>query len=209
MKYTGDFTDETVLLDELKKGSNDALEFLFKAYYPRLQGYASRFISDKEAVKDIIQECFIKLWEKHESLQVISIQSLLFAMVRNSCLNYLKHCSIVNQYQIEYLANIGGQERLYHADFFCDSDSPLLYEELQREINYVIEQMPERRKEVFLMSRFEGLKNKEIAEKLHISTTAVEKHISKSLQSFEDHFKNKYPIDIYVVVVMWLINNNL
>lgn len=203
------FSDETILLNELKKGNNDALEFLFKAYYPRLQGYALRFISDREVVKDVIQECFIKLWEKHESIQVISIQSLLFAMVRNSCINYLKHCSVVNQYRIEYLANIGGEERLYNVDFLGDSDSPLLYEELKQEINFVIEQMPDRRKEIFLMSRFEGLKNREIAEKLNISTTAVEKHISKSLQSFENHFKNKYPIDIYTVVIMWLISSNL
>jgi len=203
------FSDEAILLKELKKGSNDALEFLFKAYYPRLQGYALRFISEKEIVKDIIQECFIKLWEKHESVQYVSIRSLLFVMVRNSCLNYLKHTAIVNQYQIEYLANIKGEERLYHADFLCDTESPLLYEELQNEIRKVIEQLPERRKEVFLMSRFEGLKNREIAEKLQISTTAVEKHIAKAIESFTDHFKNKYPVDIYIIVVTWLIGNNI
>ncbi|WP_101690508.1 RNA polymerase sigma-70 factor [Dysgonomonas massiliensis] len=207
--HNNNFSNESFLLEELKRGNEEALEFLFKAYYPRLQGYASRFIADKELVKDIIQECFIKLWEKHNSIQILSVQSLLFAMVRNSCLNYLKHESIVNQYQIEYLANIQGQEKLYHADFLCDADSPLLYEELRKEINYVIDQLPERQKEVFLMSRFEGLKNREIAEKLQISTTAVEKHISKALQNFENHFKNKYPIDIYVVVILWLINNNL
>lgn len=207
--HNNNFSNESFLLEELKRGNEEALEFLFKAYYPRLQGYASRFITDKELVKDIIQECFIKLWEKHNSIQILSVQSLLFAMVRNSCLNYLKHESIVNQYQIEYLANIQGQEKLYHADFLCDADSPLLYEELRKEINYVIDQLPERQKEVFLMSRFEGLKNREIAEKLQISTTAVEKHISKALQNFENHFKNKYPIDIYVVVILWLINNNL
>lgn len=207
--HDNNFSNESFLLEELKRGNEDALEFLFKAYYPRLHGYAFRFITDKELVKDIIQECFIKLWEKHNSIQILSVQSLLFAMVRNSCLNYLKHESIVNQYQIEYLANIQGQEKLYHADFLCDADSPLLYEELQKEINYVIDQLPERQKEVFLMSRFEGLKNREIAEKLQISTTAVEKHISKALQNFENHFKYKYPIDIYVVVILWLINNNL
>lgn len=207
--HNNNFSNESFLLEELKRGNEEALEFLFKVYYPRLQGYTSRFITDKELVKDIIQECFIKLWEKHNSIQILSVQSLLFAMVRNSCLNYLKHESIVNQYQIEYLANIQGQEKLYHADFLCDADSPLLYEELRKEINYVIDQLPERQKEVFLMSRFEGLKNREIAEKLQISTTAVEKHISKALQNFENHFKNKYPIDIYVVVILWLINNNL
>lgn len=207
--HNNNFSDEAFLLTELKKGNDAALEFLFKAYFPRLQGYASRFIFDGEVVKDIIQECFVKLWEKHKSIEVLSIQSLLFAMVRNSCLNYLKHRSVVNKYEIEYLAKIKGQEQLYHADFLCDADQPLLYEELQKEINYVIEQLPERRREVFLMSRFDGLKNREIAERLQISSTAVEKHISKALKNFEDHFKNKYPIDIFVVVISWLIEKNL
>lgn len=204
-----DFSDEYILLEELKKGNNDALEFLFKVYYPRLQGYALRFVSDKEVVKDIIQECFIKLWEKHKSIQSISIRSLLFVMVRNSCLNYIKHASIVNQYQIEYLANIVGEERLYYADFLCDTESSLLYEELQNEIKQVIDHLPERRKQIFLMSRFDGLKNREIAEKLQISTTAVEKHIAKAIKDFSEHFKNKYPTDIYIIVLTWLINNNI
>jgi len=130
-------------------------------------------------------------------------------MVRNCCINYLKHSAIINQRQIEYLAHIKGEEKLYLSDFLYDSDHPLLYEELQNEIKSVIEQMPERRKEVFLMSRFEGLKNHEIAETLQISTTAVEKHLAKAVKSFEQHFKNKYPLDIYVMVLAWLINNNL
>lgn len=202
------FLDESTLLKELRKGNGEALEFLFKTYYPRLQGYALRFISEKEIVKDIIQECFIKLWEKHQDIESISIRSLLFVMVRNSCLNYLKHTAIVNQYRVEYLAKVKGEEKLYYFDFLSDTEYPLLYEELQNEINKVIEQLPERRKEVFLMSRFEGLKNREIADKLQISTTAVEKHIAKAIESFSNHFKHKYPVDVYIVVVALLINNN-
>lgn len=55
-----DFMDDKQLLGELKRGNNAAFEFLFKSYYPRLRGYAIRFIEDEETVRDIIQECFLR-----------------------------------------------------------------------------------------------------------------------------------------------------
>ena len=79
--------------------------------------------------------------------------------------------------------------------------------ELQEQIKLVIGQLPERCREVFLLSRFTHLKNREIADKLQISTTAVEKHISKALALFERHFKDKYPVDIYIMVLAWVIMN--
>ena len=81
----------------------------------------------------------------------------------------------------------------------------MLFEELQQQVNAVIETLPERCREVFLLSRFEGLKNREIAEKLNISTTAVEKHISKAIAFFSKHFKDRYPTDIYIAVFAWLM----
>ena len=216
-----EYTDEKVLLSEIKQNNKEAFEFLFKRYYPRLQGYAIRFVEDEEVARDIIQECFLKFWEKRELLSAVSVTSLLFAMVRNSCLNYLKHLSVIEKHQIEYLANQEGEERLYYADFALDAEYGLLYDELQEQIKIVINGLPERCREVFVMSRFKNLKNREIADKLKfknlknreiadklkISTTAVEKQIAKALGSFSKHFKDKYPLDIYIMVLAWAIFN--
>lgn len=204
------FTDEGALLRELSKGNNEAFEFLFNSYYPRLQNYAHRFISDIDVVKDIIQDCFVKLWEKQEVIKIVSIQTFLFVMVRNSCINYLKHRAVVDKYHIEYLAKIKGEEKLYHADFLCDTEYPLLYDELNNIIQDTISTLSERCREVFLMSRFEGLKNKEIAEKLKISTTAVEKHIAKAIKIFEVQLRNKsLPGEYIIIILSWLIGDYL
>lgn len=202
-----DFSNDKFLLAEIKKGNNQAFEYLFKNYYPRLYGYAIRFVEDEETARDIIQECFLRFWEKRELLAAVSVTSLLFAMVRNGCLNYLKHLSVVEKHQIEYLAAIDGEERLYYTDFSLDAEYKLLYDELQEQIGLVIGTLPERCREVFLLSRFEGLKNKEIAERLQISVTAVEAHISKALLRFSRHFKDKYPVDIYIIILAWVILN--
>ncbi len=202
-----DFSNDKFLLAEIRRGNNQAFEYLFKIYYPRLYGYAIRFVEDEETARDIIQECFLHFWEKRELLAAVSVTSLLFAMVRNGCLNYLKHLSVVEKHRIEYLATIDGEERLYYTDFSLDAEYKLLYDELQEQIGVVIGTLPERCREVFLLSRFEGLKNKEIAERLQISVTAVEAHISKALLRFSKHFKDKYPVDIYIVILAWAIVN--
>jgi RNA polymerase sigma-70 factor (family 1) len=199
-----DFSDDKVLLKGIKSGDNRAFEYLFKAYYPRLHGYAIRFINDENTVQDIIQECFMHLWEKRAALSAISITSLLFSMVRNGCLNYMKHLEIVEKYQID--AKMDGEERLYYTDFFLDAEHKLLYDELKEQINVVINNLSPRSREIFIMSRFKGLKNREIAEKLNISTTAVEKQISKALHCFSDYFEKKYPLDIYIIIIAWFIS---
>ncbi len=202
-----DFSDEKLLLEEIKNCNSEAFEYLFKNYSPRLKAYAGRFVTDKDVVGDIVQECFLRFWEKRETLSAISVSSLLFTMVRNSCLNYLKHLAIVEKHRIAYLAKIDGEERLYYTDFLLDTEHKLLYKELQEQIDIVIDQLPKRCREVFLMSRFEGLKNREIAEILQISTTAVEKHIAKALHHFSIYFKERYPMDVYIMVLAWLITH--
>lgn len=202
-----DFTDEKILLKEIKNGNDQAFEFLFKSYYPRLRGYAFRFVEDQEAVRDIIQESFLKFWEKRQLIEAISISSLLFAMVRNACLNYIKHLQIVEQYNVEHLAVLEGKEELYYLDFNLSPEHTLLYKELQEQVDEVINMLPSRCREVFVMSRFDKKKNREISETLGISTTAVEKHIAKALMTFSKHFKEKYPLDIYIVIIAWLLSD--
>lgn len=191
-----DFTDNAHILNEIKKGNSEAFEFFFKSYYPRLLGYALRFVPDEHEARDIIQDCFVSFWEKRKAFKSVSLTSLMFTMVRNSCLNYLKHQVVVKNHQSQYLNNLSGEEKLYHCDFLSHTEGRLLFDELQEQVKIVTDSLPPRCKEVFVLSRYEGLKNREIAENLNISTTAVEKHISKAMTAFKKFFKDKYPIDV-------------
>ena len=74
------------------------MKFLFTTFYPRLYGYAIKFVKDDEAAKDLVQECFIRLYERHGALKDISLNSMLFTMVRNLCLNYMKHELIMKKH---------------------------------------------------------------------------------------------------------------
>ncbi len=197
-----EFKDEILLLNEIKRGNEQAFQYLFTRYYRRLLGYASRFVENSEMSEDIVQDSFVKLWEKRNMLNATSLSSLLFTMVRNNCINYLKHEALVNIHSVDWLENLEGNEQLYSIDFCPDVEMDLLYKELKAQIPQILEELPQRTKEIFLMSRDQGLKNKEIAEQLAISTTAVEKHIKRALETFEHYFKEKYPVDIYKFVLL-------
>ena len=162
----------------------------------------NRFIEDEETVRDIIQECFLRFWEKRALLSAVSVTSLLFAMVRNGCLNYLKHLSIVEKHQIEYLASVDGEERLYYSDFALDAEHKLLYDELQEQINIVIGQLPERSREIFLMSRFDHKTAATIASELGLSPRTVEKHIEVALKSLKKELADYLPASL----LLWLLS---
>lgn len=192
---------EEKLLDLIKKNQNEAFKFLFQKYYSRLLRYAIRFVQEKEIAEDIIQEVFISFWEKRQLLKSISLSSLLFCMVRNASINYLKQKVLVEKYPIEFIENIDGEEKLYTLDFALSADEETLYDDLKKRIQEALSILPQRSREVFLLSRFNGLKNKEIASKLKISTTAVEKHISKSLKKISSYLKDNADYNDYIIII--------
>ena len=187
------YKEQSELFEGIQNGDADAFEYVFKTYYPRLRNYANRFVSDSDDLEDILQNCFIHLWERRDSITFISISSLLFTMVRNGCLNYLKHQTMVNGYEAGSLSKIPGAEELYSTDMKGTTDSDTIYNELTHQIEQVMEE---------LSPRFEGLKNREIADQLGISVKVVEKHITKALAVFRTHFKTGRAS---ALLLLWLI----
>ena len=150
-------------------------------YQPRLTAYASHFISNRQDVNDIVQTVFINLWEHYSGKSQNMWPRLVFTIIRNLCINYLKQRKVHSNDSIEVQSV--GEEKLYYFDF--GTASPYLYQELENMIESVLSSLPERRRKVFEMSRFEHKKNKEIAQELGISVSGVEKHLSKALKAFE------------------------
>lgn len=156
-------------------------EELFLNYHGRLVLFANKFIGDIQVSRDLVQDAFFTLWEKADKLEIQqSPKAYLYKAVKNSCLNYNRHLSIKQSAEAEIQSKISELEK----QVYKNTDSPyfsLIEQELEEKINEVIESMPEKCREVFKLSRFENLKNKEIAEKLSVSVKMVEKHISKAL----------------------------
>ena len=155
----------------------------------------------------IIQDCFMKLWEKRGELILQSVGALLFRMVRNQCLNYLRHKALEDSEWLQSLNLEDHSERLYSTDFLDDPDQELLFQELKRQVEHTLDALPERSRQIFTMSRFDGMKNREIAEELGISVKVVERHIGRALKMFRRQLRNVQPLDVRLILMAWLMQS--
>jgi RNA polymerase sigma-70 factor (ECF subfamily) len=187
---------------ELKRGNPAAFKEVFQLLYPRLKGYCKLFISDNNVVEDIIQETFISLWDMRTSLKTEkSVESLVFVMLRNRCLNVLKKQKLeqgnipIEQLQINEL------QYLYQLDF-TDKEEKSMEEMLIESFRDAVEELPEKMRVVFQKCKIEGKKQKQVAEELGISLKMVEKHIAKAKLQIRDKLIKQYPALIAIIIFL-------
>lgn len=186
------------------KTAQNYFEQLYIDYQPRLTAYARRFVGTPAEAQDLVHDCFTALWDRRTPLDAKEAPLMLYVMTRNRCLNYLKHKSIVHKYAVSRMAK-AGEERLYNADFaYNETENPYLLQELEQQIQRIADTLPERCREVFLLSRFKGLKNREIAEQLHISLNTVERHIARALRIFTDALGREKSVYLQILLLTWI-----
>ena len=165
---------------ELSKGNPDAYKEVFRLLYPRLKAYCRLFISDVGQVDDIIQESFIILWERRKLIKPDkSVESLIFVIIRNQCLNYLKKLKLKRKDIDINHVNIEDLQFLYQIDF-TEKEDKSMEEMLISSFQNAVEELPEKMKIVFVKCKLEGKKQKDVAREMGISVKMVEKQISKA-----------------------------
>jgi RNA polymerase sigma-70 factor (ECF subfamily) len=176
--------DDQNLLIGLKQGNEEAFSLLFKTYYKDLVLFGGWYLPDRVACEDIVQSIFLKLWDERSALVITSsLKSYLLKSVRNACLDEIRHQNIIQEHE-DYTAHSINQQRE------VDTDHYILYSDLQKYVDKVLKIMPEACKETFLLSRNEGLKYREIAEKLQVSERTVEVRMSKALKLLREYLKD-------------------
>jgi len=156
---------------------------IFETYYLRLVRFAGEYTGDKHEAEDIVQNVFLKLLEKRESLPPdTNLNAYLLAMVKNQCMDFLKHQQVIHRYYINRKAELQQEmEFNYYAVRKFDPDQ-MDIETLEQLVEKAIGELPEQCRKVFELSRYDGLKYREIAERLGISVKTVEAHISNALK---------------------------
>lgn len=158
----------------------------FKTHYNHLCNYANTFLKDRDEAEEVVQNAFMTLWEKRQTLQITGqIKSYMFSMVQNSCLNVLKHRKVKQKHEHEVLASVS------EAD---DDEISLQSSELETQIFSALQKLPEKCRMIFKLSRFEELKYAEIAEKLDISVKTVENQMGKALRLMREELKEYLPL---------------
>ena len=154
-------------------------EQFYAANFPRVKNFAKLLTKSEEDAEDIAQNIFLKLWTRPELWQdQETMTGYLYTVTRNEIFNLFKHQKVEQECKEKVLkAQLLGE--------LCDEDSSLLenlyYKKVLMLIRMTLSQLPDRRRRVFEMSRFEGLSHKEIADKLQIPLRTVEDHIYTTL----------------------------
>lgn len=149
-------------------------EQLFRQYYAPLVVYANKYVSDMDLAREIVQDFFVRLYEKRNNLSIdVSIKSYLYRSVFNCCINFINQKNIQDKHLKIILLERNDEENL---------ENEINSVELQHKIYEVIEELPSKCRRIFKMNRMEGLKNDEIAQQLNLSKRTVETQISKALK---------------------------
>lgn len=153
-------------------GDHMQFEIAYKQYYSMLVGFAVQYVEDGDVAEDVVQEVFSNLWNQSDRIEVkTNTKSYLFGAVRNACLNHLKHLKVVESHAKMTIQPVESEP----VDF-------MEMDELQERIESALAQLPEKRRQIFELSRFEEKKYQEIADELDISIKTVETQMSRALK---------------------------
>jgi RNA polymerase sigma-70 factor (ECF subfamily) len=168
---------DSEIAGRIRNGDKGQFESLFRSSYVSLVKYAKTLVRDQDTAEEIVQDLFVKLWQEKEKINIeSSLNGYLFRSVHNRCLHYIDHRKIVERHADEMaIAQKENPE---------DPSEILHYKDLQARIARIIERLPERCGKIFCMSRFEGLKYSEIAERLSVSVKTVEASMGRALKEF-------------------------
>ncbi len=190
---------ENILFLQIQKGNLKAFETLYFDMQPRLFAFSRKFIDDIEICKDIVQEIFHELWENRQTTRIkTSLKAYLFRVLHNKCLNHIRDRKVEDKY-ISYVDFKLKETELLFYNQDWEGYKSVFFQEVLQIFKKSMEELPEGCREVMLMSRVEGLSNKEIAEKLDISLRTVENQIYRALKILKVNLKDYLPLILYLL----------
>lgn len=143
---------------------------IYKTYHPRLVRFACDFLPCREDAENLVHDCFLELWKNFDHVDEINnINAYMFRLVRNRCLDFLKHLVHEKAYEAHAVAEFKAREGALD----LMSDSEVIAGEMMAIVKAEVDSLPKRCREIFLMSRVDGLSHNEIAESLGLSVNTV------------------------------------
>ena len=186
----------------LKSGSEKAFRMIMNQWYSRLYNFANGYLNNSENTREVLQDVFLRLWDHRSKLADDTVlNAYLFTLTRNRCVDLLRRERLMMQFRTDKQE----EYRQLTENFNALSD-PILDDifatEMQTEINQAVNRLPEQCRKVFILSRTNGLKNKEISESLELSEKTVESHLTKALKTIRQALEKKFPGSINLIMIL-------
>jgi RNA polymerase sigma-70 factor (ECF subfamily) len=179
------------LIVSLRRGERSAYLEVYKDFYGVIYHLSLQYLHDRKISEEIVQDTFVKLWEIRETLnEQFNLRNFLYTITKNNCLNYLRNQKVALKHQqnLKYLELQFNYEALEKLGTYIE------FEELRQRIEGAIASLPSEIRDTFLLSRFEEMQYREIAEKLSVSVKTVEARMTKALKTLRIELKDYLPI---------------
>ena len=188
-------TDEITLVKYLSKGEILAFNTLFRRYSGRLYHFAYGYLKSESESEELVQEVFTIIWEKRAGLNAeLSFKSYLFTISFNIIRKHFR----TKSYLVEYMRSEKKDEQDLH------TSDEISYNSIHHYITRLVDQLPERRKLIFIKSRFEGLSIREIAEELNISHKTVENQLTDALKYMRANLKRESIFSLVFCIFLFM-----
>lgn len=168
-------SNDTNLIGLIKSGNKQAFDEVFLKHFKNLHAYAFTIIKEKDDAEEIVQNVFVRIWTKRAQLKTDGfLKPFLYRSVHNESLNYLKHQKVRSNFNIHYADAVKNDTG--------NLNTEIMATELEKNIHSAINELPEKCRNVFQLSRFDQMKYQEIADALNISIKTVENQMGKALK---------------------------
>ncbi|MEM9829235.1 MAG: RNA polymerase sigma-70 factor [Bacteroidota bacterium] len=186
------------LVEKLRKGDIGAFDTIFYRFESRLCAFAMKLTHNPEEAKEIVQEVFLKVWERRELIKPHqNLDSYLFTIAKNLVYNKARRRVYWVAYQ-EYVRSSGTAAGSF-------TENTVQYDELVAFLEGAYQQLPPARQEIFMLSRIDGLSHHEIAEQLNTSTSNVKNHIHKALRFLKEQMQLHEIIPSVIFLPVYLL----
>jgi len=180
---------DRLLVRRLKNGDEQAFQAVFDFFGENLFHFACSYLKNAASAEEIVQEVFLRIWEIREDIdEEKSFKSFLYRITVNKLLNHLKR-QVVRQ---KYEAYLSGDDQ----SFYESPEATLHFSELEEKVSLLIKKLPEQQKNIFKMSRLDGMSNPEIAETLGLSIRTVENQVYRATKFLKENLKEEYLIGV-------------
>ena len=173
---------EKQVIRRIRNGDEQAFEWLFRKYYEKLCQWAYHYLRDHDSSEEIVQDLYYNLWRNRSSLEFhVSVKSYLYKAVSNNCKMLIRNKGRRSSIEADLAAQNKGS--------VAEPEELMEVKEIREVVNRTLNELPDKPAQIFRMSRYEGLKYREIAEKLSISIKTVEANMGKALKIFRKNLQ--------------------
>ena len=175
-------------------------EDIYLSYFSKMKYFAKEYVISEEDAENIVQDVFVELWENKEMLNMhMNLIAYLFTTIKNKCLNHLRHKLVVQEtasklqeeYTISLRMNLDSLEA-FDNNLFSDQD-------IEKIISRALDTLYEKCRTIFIMSKIEGKKQKEIAQELNISINTIETQMGIAYKKLRIELKDYFPILLFIL----------